>query len=71
MIFPEIAKYMACKKMYKKDLAEVIGVSPQAVGRKLNGKVDFRRDEMIKIKEHFKDVAPNVTMEELFQIFLA
>jgi predicted transcriptional regulator len=70
MVFPEIAKCMACKKMYQTDLAKLLGVSQMSVSRKLNGKSEFTRSEMIKIKEHFKDVAPEVTMEKLFDIFL-
>lgn len=70
MIYPEIARLMACKKMAKKDLAKVIGKSPQAIGLKLQGKTDFKRTEMIKIKEHFKDIAPDISIDKLFEIFL-
>lgn len=71
MIFPEIAKYMACKKMHQKDLAKVVGVSQMAISQKLNGNSEFVLSEMQKIKEHFKDIAPDITMEKLFEIFLA
>ena len=69
MLFPEIAKCMAIKNMNQKDLASILSITPQSIGRKLNGKVDFRRNEMVRIKEHFKDIAPDITMDELFKIF--
>jgi predicted transcriptional regulator len=69
MIFPEVAKLMAYKKMRHKDLADVIGISQQAVTQKLNGETEFKRSEMIKTQKHFSDIAPNVTMDELFKIF--
>jgi len=70
MIYPEIAKLMACKKMRQKDLAHVIGRTQQAVEKKLNGKTEFKMSEIVAIKNHFKDIAPAITWEKLFEIYL-
>lgn len=70
MIYPEIARLMACKKMNQTSLAKVLNISQQAVSKKLNGDSDFKRREMIAIKNHFADIAPDITMEKLFEIFL-
>jgi len=66
MVFPEIAKLMAYKNMRQKDLGKIIGCTQQATSRKLKGKTDFKRSEMIKIKEHFKDIAPDITIDQIF-----
>jgi transcriptional regulator with XRE-family HTH domain len=70
IIFPEIAKLMSMKKMYQKDIAKLIGVTPQHAGRILSGKAEFKRSDMVKIKAHFADVAPDISMDNLFAIFL-
>ncbi len=70
MIYPEIAKMMAIKKMNQTDLAKIIGVTQQAASKKLKGTTDFKRGEMIAIKEYFEDIDPNITMDSLFSIFL-
>ena len=72
MLYPELLKLMAYKGMTKKDLAKVLGITPQALGKKMLGKTEFRRDEMQKIKEHFQDICPDITMDQIFErnIFL-
>lgn len=69
MIFPEIAKLMICKKMQQQDVAKVIGVTQQAASKKLKGTTEFKRREMVALKEHFKDIDPDITMDKLFSIF--
>lgn len=71
MIYPEIAKYMAIKKINQKELAEVVGISQQSLSVKLTGKCDFRRSEMVSIREYFKEADPGLTMDKLFNIFLS
>jgi hypothetical protein len=72
MIFPELARLMAYKRMFIKDLAKVIGCSTQATSKKLKGEAEFKRSEMQKIKEYFSDIFPELTMDEIFKenIFL-
>lgn len=50
----------------QKDLAEVIGISLQTFNLKLNGKSEFTRDEIQKIKVRY-----NLTAEEIDEIFFA
>jgi DNA-binding XRE family transcriptional regulator len=71
-MFPELIKLMAIKKMYQSDLAKVLGISQQALSLKMIGESEFKRNEMIKIKEYFSDVCPNITMDQIFEanIFL-
>lgn len=69
-IYPEIAKCMACKQLNQKDLADLLGISQQAISQKLKGKTEFRRSEMVVLREDFKEVYPEITMDKLFQIFL-
>jgi len=66
IVFPEIAKYMSYKKLRHKDLAKVVGVSQQAITKKLNGESEFKRSEMKKIQKYFSDVASGITMDKLF-----
>ena len=73
MLFPEIAKLMAIKRMTQSDFAKIIGCTQQAASFKLNGKSPFKREEMKAVREYFKDVAPSITMDEIFEenIFLS
>lgn len=70
IIYPEIAKYMAIKRVTQKDLAEAIGLSQQSLSLKLIGKADFKRSEMVAIRNYFRDSNPEITMDKLFHIFL-
>lgn len=72
MIYPELAKLMAIKRMTQTDLGKVIGRTQQATSKKLNGETDFKKKEMQAIKEHFKDVIPDINMDAIFEenIFL-
>lgn len=68
MLYPELLKLLAYKGMTKKDLAKVLGITPQALGKKLAGKTDFKLEEMKKIKEHFQDICPDITMDKIFEV---
>lgn len=69
IIYPEIAKYLAVKNITQKELAEKIDLSPQMLSLKLIGKADFRRSEMIAIRDFFRTADPEITMDKLFHIF--
>ncbi len=73
MIYPELAKLMAIKRMTQTDLGTVVGCTQQAISYKLIGRTDFKLSEMQKIKGYFKDVCPDITMDKIFEenIFLA
>ena len=68
VLYPELLKMLAYKGMTKKDLAKVLGITPQLMG----GKTDFKRNEMQIVKEHFQDICPDITMDQIFErnIFL-
>lgn len=72
-MYPELIKLMAYIGMKHKDLGKLIGISQQAASKKLKGESDFKRAEMQKIKEHFKNEFPEVTMDRIFtkDIFLS
>ena len=71
-MYPELAKLMAYRNMKHKDLASILSISQQAASLKLKGKTEFRRSEMQKIKEFFKEFYPEITMDQIFtrDIFL-
>lgn len=68
MVFPELHKLMAYKNMTLKDLAWVMGITPQATSKKITGQTEFKRSEMQKVKNHFKDLFPDITMDKIFEV---
>lgn len=50
----------------KKDIANVLGISLQALYNKINNVVDFKTREVDKIVEYLK-----LTIEEMIEIFFA
>lgn len=72
VLYPELLKLLAYKGMTKKDLAKVLGITPQALRKKMVGKTDFKRGEMQIVKEYFLDICPDITMDQIFEqnIFL-
>jgi predicted transcriptional regulator len=70
MIFPKLAGLMAVNKMSHKQLSKIIGCSQQAASKKLDGKIEFKRSEMQKIKRYFQSIDPNVTVDELFEEYI-
>lgn len=66
MIFPEVAKFMACKSTTHKELAKVIGITQQAITKKLNGESEFKLSELKKIQNYFSDIAPNMKIDDMF-----
>jgi predicted transcriptional regulator len=71
-MYPELAKLMAYRNMKHKDIASILGISQQAISKKLKGETEFRYSEMQKIKEYFKKDYPDITMDQIFtrDIFL-
>ena len=67
MIYPEIAKYMAIKRVNQKELAGYIGISQQSLSVKLIGKADFRLSEVTAIRDYFRNANPDITMDKLFE----
>jgi len=67
-MYPELAKLMAFRNMKHKDIAAILDVSQQAASLKLKGKTEFKRSEMLKIKEYFKSYYPEITMDQIFTL---
>ena len=72
-MFPELYKHMHIRGMKQKDLAKLIGVTQQAVGKKLRGETQFKLNEMQITLNYFRQFNPALTYEQLFEqcIFLA
>lgn len=72
-MYPELIKLMAYKSMKHKDIATILGISQQATSKKIKGETEFRRSEMKKIKEYFRQYYPEITMDQIFtqDIFLS
>ena len=47
----------------REDIAEALGITLVSVQKKITGKVEFKCDEMFKIKER---IGTNITLDELF-----
>lgn len=71
-MYPELIKLMAITGMKHKDLAKLLEISQQAISKKLKGDTDFKMHEMRVIKNYFKNVIPDITMDKIFEenIFL-
>lgn len=72
MVYPELIKLMAIEGVNHKKFGQIIGTSQQAASKKLKGEYDFKRSEMQKAKEFFKQKYPSITMDQIFtkDIFL-
>lgn len=62
-MFPNLSAEMARIRMTLIMLSEVTGIGYESLKNKVNGKTEFKRDEMIKIKRVF----PECTMDYLFK----
>ena len=68
MVYPELHKLMAYKNLMIKDIAWIMGITPQAASKKLLGQTEFKRSEMQKIREYFKELFPDITMDQIFEV---
>jgi|GEM_PF-1860907 len=67
--YPELRKLMAAhspKPMTREDLSKIIGKSIPAVSEKLNGKIDFKLEEVKAITEYFRQFKPELTSDIIF-----
>lgn len=63
-IYPMLEAKITEYGVKKKDIADVIGITPRALSLKLTGKVKFTLDEALAIKRQFFD---SLNLEILFQ----
>ena len=63
-MFPNLKAEMArtCKKY--NDIAEILGISYDSVMNKINGKTEFTRSEIFKIRD---TLFPDLSLEYLFK----
>jgi predicted transcriptional regulator len=71
-MYPELIKLMAVEGITHKKIGQIMGVTQQAASKKLKGEYDFKCSEMQKIKKHFRQKYPDITMDQIFtkEIFL-
>jgi predicted transcriptional regulator len=71
-VYPELNKLMAYKGLKHKDIAKVLGISQQAMSKKIKGETEFKYSDMQKIKAFFQKDYPEITLEQIFtkDIFL-
>ncbi len=63
-MFPNLRAEMARKNIKPKKLANILGISYDSIINKLNGKTDFTRSEIFKIRDTF---FPGLKLEYLFE----
>lgn len=64
-MFPNLRAEMARKNINGKHLAGILKISYESVGNKINGKTEFTRLEMFKIKHEY---FPDLSIDYLFEI---
>lgn len=62
-MFPNLRAEMARKNINGKHLASVLNISHDSVGNKMNGRTEFTRLEMFRIKQ---ELFPNLSIDYLF-----
>jgi hypothetical protein len=63
-MFPNLRAEMARKNINNKHLANILDISHDSVGNKMNGRTEFTRLEMFKIKQEY---FPDLSIEYLFE----
>ena len=61
-MFPNLNAEMGRKKMTIKSLSEESGINYESLKNKMSGATEFKRSEMLAVKESF----PNHTLDYLF-----
>lgn len=62
--FPELEKQILARGILKKDLAAGLGITSQALSRKLVGRCEFTLSEI----RYIASIIPDVSVEVLFDI---
>lgn len=63
-MFPNLKAEMARKDIKYSKIAEILGISYASVANKINGKTDFTRSEIFKIRD---TLFPDMPLEYLFE----
>ncbi|MGL5718700.1 MAG: helix-turn-helix transcriptional regulator [Paraclostridium sp.] len=63
----KLAGYRSMYKINQSTLAELLGIALPTYCNKENNKgAEFTRSEMVKLTKYFKNLMPNITMDEIF-----
>ena len=62
-MFPNLRAEMARRNLLNKDISDGTGISYESLKNKLNGRSEFKRQDMYLIKNKF---FPNYTIDYLF-----
>ncbi|WP_265460079.1 helix-turn-helix transcriptional regulator [Enterococcus sp. HY326] len=62
----KVAGYRVMVGMKQKEMATILNISRQAYSEKERGNIPFKDSEKEIMKEKFKLVNPNVTIDEIF-----
>jgi len=63
-VFPNLKAEMARNNIKSMTLAEILGISYDSVINKINGKTDFTRSEIFKIRD---TLFPDLSLDYLFK----
>lgn len=63
VVYPTLEGKLAERGILKKDLADVLNITPRALGDKLNGKTQFTWGEVARMQQiYFADITLDVLM---------
>jgi hypothetical protein len=68
MAFPTLLQLMAVQKLSHKKVGEIIKGTQQLATKKINEETEFKRSEMINLRDYFRKEIPmpELTMDQLF-----
>lgn len=62
----KVRGYRSMKGLNQKELADKLGITPQALSAKERGIRSFNDQEKVLLLEVFKEIEPNLTIDKLF-----
>lgn len=62
----KVKKWRNYLGMTQKEMAKILGISRQAYSAKENGKYSFNDREKSLVKELFKEIQKDITIDEIF-----
>lgn len=62
----KVKGYRTMLGMTQTEMAEELGITPQAYYRKEKGLNEFKDSEKIKFRQMIKEIFPDITIEQIF-----